>query len=777
LAWSLRIFADGEICLEEIPFQYIMTRQVVLKTNLLIVLFVLLSLLSANQIASALDVTVDASQSLGDMPQVLKPHFFSWDLQDQNNYPMQKATSDILLDSIYGTPTSVGAFNVNATSLGETMDQLKSHYAALGLDGWLKNNHINFVISISKMPRWLSSDPNNENPIIPGAPPGGDSPIWQQSPPNCYDFECVDGEGNIRKGWASLVKEIVYYFNIELGLDAPLNVWHEPSWNHFYGTQEEYFQLYKYAVIGAKAADPNIKIAGPATAGLDPKSNLDGSGYESPNPMMQDFIEYAGTHPLIYDNNEEGVHLNYDKWPVDIISFSGLNQYGSSWKNMADQIRGWLSSKGYSESAPLLVQEFGTWLDGNYLDEKRDSEYIAAYLIDQLAAMEKAAIGDYYFTTLFDFGVNETREFIGRNDLWSSHFAIKPVYNSFKALSILDGKQEGEIADRIQATFDENDFVGAIASQTRDRSKIRLILSNFIPQGKMLKQYLLGIYRTCMLSKNYTISDVTSILSSLVRTCQTTPPAGSVTMDYLVAIINQTDFSPFDNTSVRTDLSDCSVGVIQKLTDLNYYGVNPRQVTVTISGLPFSGQSTVSIYTIDRNSSNSCKANKMTEELPTGTECGINGIIDKKVQQARRDSFYAVSDYMLALHYATSTVTKFVSCLLLSDCDVQGLIDGYCRIYPNRCDQLKLDLAEAGKLKDGLFYNGSYTAATGKNYSIPIYIDKINSDPNLLKSYTNITVPLEGSKRERSITVTDGTLSGTISMLPYSVDLIEITAP
>jgi len=86
-------------------------------------------------------------------------------------------------------------------------------------------------------------------------------------------------------------------------------------------------------------------------------------------------------------------------------------------------------------------------------------------------------------------------------------------------------------------------------------------------------------------------------------------------------------------------------------------------------------------------------------------------------------------------------------------------------------------VAEANKLKNGLFYTGSYTATTGKNYSIPIYINKINSDPNLLKSYTNITVPLEGSERERSITVTDGTVSGTISMQPYSVDLIEIAAP
>ncbi len=755
-----------------------MTRNGVSKFYLFIVFFIFILLFSSDQIASALEVSVDASQSLGDMSQVLKPHLFSWHLQDQNTYPMQKVSGDILLDSIYVTSIAVGTFNIYATSLDETIDQMKAYYATLGLETWLKNNHINFVIGISKMPRWLSSDPNNENPIIPGAPPGGDFPIWQQSPPNCYDFECVDGNGNTQKGWASFVKEIIQYFNVELGLDAALNVWHEPSWNHFYGTQEEYFQLYKFAVIGAKAADPDIRIVGPATVGFDPKSNLDGSSYESPNSMMQDFIEYAGTHSLIYDNNEEGVHLNYDKYPIDIISFSGLNQYGSTWEIMANQIRGWLSSKGYSNNTPLLVQEFGTWLDGNYLDEKRDSEYIAAYLINQLATMEKATIGDYYFTTLFDFVANNTQEFIGRNDLWSSHFVIKPVYNSFKALSILGGKQEGGITNQIQATFDENDFVGAIASQTRDRSKTRLLLSNFIPQGKLLKQYLLGIYRTCMLSKNYSLGEINPILSSLVKTYQTTPPAGGVndiTIEYLVAIINQTDFSPFDNIKVRADVSDCSMEVVQKLTNLIYYRVNPRQVTVIISGLPFSGQSTLSIYTIDRNNSNSCKANKITEEWPTGSECGINGIIDKNVQQAKKDSLYAVSDYMLSLHYTTSMVTRFVSCLLFQDCNVQGLIDGYCQRYLNKCAQLKLDVAEANKLKDGLFYTGSYTTTTGKNYSIPIYINKINSDPNLLKRYTNITVPLEGSKRERALSVTDGTVSGRISMLPNSVVLLEIS--
>jgi hypothetical protein len=679
------------------------------KQGLIILAVILFLFFAVGGRALALDINVNASQP-SSLPDIFKPAFFPWEVPNSSAYQMVKATDDGLLNYIYGTDLTISwnVGDINQTSnafLADTINALKSYYSSRGLDNWLKNNNVNLVIGISSMPKWLSANPSNNNPITPTTTckPSGSDCIWAQSPPDpaCYDFICSNNPN--KPGWAALVKEVVKYFNGNpangnLGLNASFNVWHEPSWNYFYGTQQNYYDLYRYAVIGieaAKAADPyiqNVKIAGPAAVGLDSKSKLDGSGYESAKSMMQDFIEYAGDNSIVYNNNTENVHIN-SKYPIDIISFSGLNQYGNNWKNIADQIKGWLSSKGYSTTIPLMVQELGTWNIGSYLDPNRDSEYIASYVINQISWLDHAGISKYFFTTLFDFNVDPTREFNGRNDLWTGNFVIKPVYNAFKALAIFGGKLEGKQSNRLQTNFNDNDFVTAIASQTQDRSKTRILLSNFLPADGIINQCLLGIYRTCMLAKGYNLTDVNLILKALVATYSINPPSGGIsgiTLNYLTQIINQTDFSPYNNTLVRADLINCNSQVVQKLGDLTYYTANPKQINLSISGLPFSGQATLTTYTIDKDHSNSCKANKATESPATIYVCGKDGVIDNAVHQS------------------------------------------------------------------------TYT------------IDQINTNPNLFAGTTSITVPLEGSKQETAITVSNGVYSTTLTIQPYSVILLEI---
>jgi hypothetical protein len=676
------------------------------KKRVIILAVILFLFFAVGGRALALDISVNASQT-SSLPDIFKPAFFPWEVPNSSAYQMVKATNDGLLNNIYGTDLTISwnVGDIDQTSPADTIKALKSYYSSRGLDTWLKNNNVNLVIGISSMPKWLSANPSNKNPITPATTckASGSDCIWAQSPPACYDFKCGSNPG-----WAALVKEVVKYFNGNtangnLGLNASFNVWHEPSWNYFYGTQQNYYELYRYAVIGieaAKAEDPyiqNVKIAGPATVGLDSKSKLDGSGYESTKSMMQDFIEYAGSNSIVYDNTTEKVHINSLKYPIDIISFSGLNQYGNNWKYIADQIKGWLSSNGYITPIPLMVQEFGTWevlgADG-YLDSNRDTEYITSYVINQISWLDHAGISKYYFTTLFDFLTVPALEFNGRNDLWTGNFVIKPVYNAFKALAIFGGEQ----SNRLQTNFNDNDFVTAIASQTQDRSKTRILLSNFLPAGGVINQFLLGIYRTCMLAKGYNLTDVNSILKALVATYYTNPPPGGIsgiTLNYLTQIINQTDFSPYNNTQVRADLINCSSQVVQKLGDLTNYTANPRQINLSISGLPFSGQATLTTYTIDKNHSNSCKANKATESSTTPYVCGKDGVIDKAVQAA---------------------------------------------LHPPSI------------------------------YTIPL----INTDPNLFVGFTSITVPLEGSKQETAITVSNGVYSTTLTIQPYSVILLQI---
>jgi len=44
-------------------------------------------------------------------------------------------------------------------------------------------------------------------------------------------------------------------------------VWNEPNLHHFWtGTQEDYFNLYRYTVGALKDVDERLRVGGPATA-------------------------------------------------------------------------------------------------------------------------------------------------------------------------------------------------------------------------------------------------------------------------------------------------------------------------------------------------------------------------------------------------------------------------------------------------------------------------------------------------------------------------------
>ena len=65
---------------------------------------------------------------------------------------------------------------------------------------------------------------------------------------------------------------------------------------------------------------------------------------------------------------------------------------------------------------------------------------------------------------------------------------IKPVYNAFRTVSILSGKIENQTPFRLQANFKEDSLIIAIASQSKEKNKVRVLLSNFIPAGDVANQ-------------------------------------------------------------------------------------------------------------------------------------------------------------------------------------------------------------------------------------------------------------------------------------------------
>ncbi|NUO06539.1 MAG: hypothetical protein HUU07_14285, partial [Candidatus Brocadia sinica] len=113
-------------------------------------------------------------------------------------------------------------------------------------------------------------------------------------------------------------------------------------------------------------------------------------------------------------------------------------------------------------------------------------ERTSAYAIFAIFQILDTGINKQAFFNFVDFEHNPL--FSGCPGIMSNDGIIKSVYNAFKALSILQGKQENGINNRLKADITSKDgFLAAIASQTKDSRKVRILISNYVPSKRMLK--------------------------------------------------------------------------------------------------------------------------------------------------------------------------------------------------------------------------------------------------------------------------------------------------
>lgn len=102
------------------------------------------------------------------------------------------------------------------------------------------------VLIFEKMPAWLSSSSNSS----PAQTPGWS--VLNTKPPANWST------------WQTVVDSIVNKINNQWGLDPYYEVWNEPDIGSWTGTEAEYMRLFRTTRAGAKAADPNAKVGGPA---------------------------------------------------------------------------------------------------------------------------------------------------------------------------------------------------------------------------------------------------------------------------------------------------------------------------------------------------------------------------------------------------------------------------------------------------------------------------------------------------------------------------------
>lgn len=636
--------------------------------------------------SSNTEITVDVSQNLGQMPSIaaVGVELSQWGNDFYKFYFRKKYEDDIEnAGSIYRTGLNL---RYHVSDLSNNIEKYLDHLndfdsATLSYE----KEGVVLILTIYGMPKWLSKRcvKNRNGKYVCG-------PNWGATPPTDYD------------AWAEHVKGIVSYYKYKLGLDLWYEIWNEPDQGYlfsntdfWFGSQEEYFKLYKYSVKGAREADPNVKIGGPA-----------GSIWNK--GVIEEFIKYAATNNL----------------PIDFITwhmYVGWNNFWgtkSEYREMANTIKQWLKQYGYDENTPLIIDEWNYDASLNDLEE-HTTERNSAYAVYAMYNMLDTGIDKQAFFNFVDFEHNPL--FSGSTGTMSNEGVIKSVYNAFKALAILQGESENEVTNRLKADVNDDNFLAAIASQTQDNRTIRILISNYIPTAAMLKNAF--------------------------------PP--------------------------------------EVYPSALKYRKNPREITLNIKNIPISGEATMTTYLIDKDHANSCRFNKKTEEVRTDAPCGKNGIVDKLVMQAERESqikaFLEAVYYLKYKGYTESQIAIITKQLgncfkidresIFKDC-ISASLESTCAqvmdlgSYPPDCNVFEQDVIDSNNVYhntyDDLYFSGVHTGLSGQTITVSTWIDKINNDPN---------ISLEGSKQTKQINIINGAYQGVITLLPYAVFLIEITLP
>lgn len=425
-------------------------------------------------------LTIDVKNDLGELPYLFRAGVFNGNVIPTGYY-LEKFTTDLKPGAV---EFYIAHTTIRPSKDMKDLEKRLSEWDVVARKVAEKGGEV--VIEIAAMPWWLTSNPSKKpvNPTI-----GDNTPIGNLSPPKNYNE------------WADMVGLIVNHFNNELKIKAKYTIWGEPDTVWWQGTEEEYFKLYKYAVLGAKKADPEAKIGGPAV------SNWKGQKDEkSKMPLIHNFILFASKTPL--------PEVGLKRLPIDYINWHQFNANPlnpRAYAEPAATIRGWLKKYGYSEDTEFLIGEWIIWQyfgkEHGFLNVEHDNEVNASHIISSLIAMDEAGIQRHSYAYLIDSVPG--KEFIGDFGLFTKKGIIKANFNSFKALSMLEG-------ERIRV--DTNDLtVRAIA--TNKDGKISVLISNFVPWGKMLHNTYAqilkekGYTKDQMKSKGITKSQIEDIIS------------------------------------------------------------------------------------------------------------------------------------------------------------------------------------------------------------------------------------------------------------------------
>jgi xylan 1,4-beta-xylosidase len=256
--------------------------------------------------------------------------------------------------------------------------------------------------------------------FMPSALASGDKTIfwWKGNvtPPKDYEK------------WGALIRNLTEHFTERYGADEVktwyFEVWNEPNLSPGFwsGTQEEYFNLYKYSVNAIKRVNSAYRVGGPGTAGAAWEPEL--IEFCTKNNLPLDFISthtYGVKQGYLDEYGNSGTVL--DKNPMSVsgdVLQSRKEITGSSKPNLELHYTEWSAS--YTPSDPI-----------------HDSYHEAAYVLQKLKQVGNAANSMSYwvFTDIFEESAPRFTPFHGGFGMLTIQGINKPVFYSYQFLNRL----------------------------------------------------------------------------------------------------------------------------------------------------------------------------------------------------------------------------------------------------------------------------------------------------------------------------------------------------
>ena len=268
------------------------------------------------------------------------------------------------------------------------------------------------------------------------------------TPPKSYD-EWADLNG-------ALACHLIQRYGAEEVRTWFFEIWNEPNLDLFWtGTMEEYFQLYKSAVLAIKKADSKLMVGGPATA------------IDAWIPELKAFCAENGL-PLDF--------ISTHHYPTDAAYGKGLNME----EQMSRSKRGVLTvrlQKALEEAYPLPVY-YTEWNNSpsprdSYHDDPYNAAFIVKTITDSLKQLDCNLLECYSFWSFSDIFEEcgfSSEPFHGGFGLMNIYGIPKPSYRAFQMLSRLSG-------ECLEAVVDENSTIDCFACQ--DENNTVILISNY----------------------------------------------------------------------------------------------------------------------------------------------------------------------------------------------------------------------------------------------------------------------------------------------------------